>query len=72
MSPVRIDWSSVHDNSSSIDAVVSFAGGMSLRESEGMVWDPDVKVIFRELRKLPVKVARNRAKAWCNREFFYF
>lgn len=64
---VRLDWSSVDNNSSSIDAVVSFARGMSLKKAEEYLWDPKAKALFRDLRKLPVKDARRRARMWMQR-----
>jgi len=64
----KIKWSPVLENSSSTDAVLSFAAGESLRESLAMVWDPQVKKIFSELKKLPVELARERARSWGRRQ----
>jgi hypothetical protein len=71
-STARIDWSPVNDNSSSVDAVASLARGDSMAECERMVWDPKVKAIFRKLRRLPVRKARELARGWCRRELLSY
>jgi len=64
---MRINWTHVSGNSSSIDAVASFARGMPLNRAAKLAWDPETKKIFSQLRKLPTKQARARARGWCKR-----
>lgn len=60
----RINWKPVNDNSSSIDAIIDFARGSSIKKAMDSCWDPRVKSIFRSLKKLKVKTARRRARSW--------
>lgn len=65
---MRIDWSPVEDNSSSLAAVIEFARGASLRYAKGLVWDPRMKRLLNRLGQLPVKQARARARAYMHRK----
>jgi hypothetical protein len=65
----RINWNPVNDNSSSVEAVIDFARGISIEKAMDSCWDPRVKSIFRSLRKLKIKAARRRARRWVNKNY---
>jgi NifU-like protein involved in Fe-S cluster formation len=65
----KIDWSPIHDNSSSADALCEFVHGASIKEAVKYCWDPAVKQIFKQLKKLPVKTARHRARDFWRKHF---
>lgn len=67
---MKLDWSSVQRNSSSVDAVLDFARGSSLRRSRSLVWDPDTLRLFSGLARLPVATARQRARGWARRNTY--
>jgi len=64
---VKLDWSSVENNSSSVDALLEFARGASLRATRKLVWDRDVSRLLGRLARLPASIARQRARGWAQR-----
>jgi len=64
---IRIDWSPVILNSSSVDAILSFALGSSIKVARKQAWDPNVIRLFQSLSRLPADTARRRAREWAKR-----
>lgn len=67
--PIKIDWNPIHDNSSSGDALFEFVHGASIKKALTLCWDPKAKSIFVQLKKMPVKNARRRARAYWKKHF---
>ncbi len=62
--PSKVNWKHFWDNSSTTDAVYDFAEGSSFKEAFGHIkWPSEVVKELKVLRRLPVKVARQRAQA---------
>lgn len=67
---MRINWKVFQENSSTEEAVMDFAEGVtSVRQFEKDCWPKDCKKMVRKLKRLPVRLARRRARDFINRNY---
>ena len=61
---MNINWSKFDENSSERETLFNFADGMSIRRLNCLIWSDEARLELKKINKLPIKIARRRAKKW--------
>lgn len=59
---MKINWSKFDENSSERDVLFNFAGGMSLKRFNFLIWSDAARLELKKINKLPITISRRRAK----------